>query len=120
MLIVDDSRTMRSYLAAVAHDLRFDTEFAANGEEALDRLFHADHFDVSLVDWDMPKMDGMEFINKVRARPEFDLMKLVMVTSQSTMDSVCKALTQGADEYLIKPITPEMLADKLRLLGLAE
>jgi two-component system, chemotaxis family, chemotaxis protein CheY len=120
MLIVDDSRTMRSFLGALARNLAFETREAEDGQEALEPLADEGSFDIALVDWDMPRMNGLELVNEVRARPEFDSMKLMMVTAQCSMDAVTRALSDGADDYLMKPITAEMFEDKLRLLGVLE
>ncbi len=120
MLIVDDSKTMRNFLGALARNLAFETREAGDGQEAIEKLEEEDLFDVALVDWDMPRMNGLALVNEVRARPEFDSMKLLMVTAQCSMDAVVKALTDGADDYLMKPVTAEMFEDKLRLLGVLE
>ncbi len=120
MLIVDDSKTMRSFLGALARNLAFETLEAGDGQEAIEKLEDEGVFDVALVDWDMPRMNGLALVNEVRARPEFDSMKLMMVTAQCSMDAVMQALTDGADDYLMKPVTAEMFEDKLRLLGVVE
>jgi two-component system chemotaxis response regulator CheY len=119
VLIIDDSRTMRSYLAGVLRDFHTDSEQAGDGQEALECLEGRD-FDLALVDWDMPRMDGISFVRAVRSEPRFDLMKLLMLTSHSSMDAVCQALNTGADDYLMKPVTAAMLGEKLRLLGLVD
>ena len=68
----------------------------------------------------MPRMDGISFVQAVRAEPRFDPMKLMMLTSHSSMDAVCEALSSGADDYLMKPVTAAMLSEKLQLLGLLD
>ena len=120
MLIIDDSATMRRYLASIAALLRIENEQAADGVEGIERLETSPPYDVALVDWSMPRMDGLEFVKSVRARPEYQAMKLLMVTSRATMEDVNTAILGGADDYLMKPLTDAMLADKLRLLGLLE
>jgi two-component system chemotaxis response regulator CheY len=121
VLIIDDSRTMRHYLAAMVRDLKCDSEQAADGQDALERLEGCDSdFDLALVDWDMPRIDGISFVKTVRSEPRFDAMKVMMLTAHSTMDSVCEALTAGADDYLMKPVTADMLSEKLNLLGLLD
>jgi two-component system chemotaxis response regulator CheY len=116
VLIVDDSRTMRKYLAAIVRDFQFESEQAADGQEALECLAGSD-FDLALVDWDMPRIDGISLVRMVRSEPRFDPMKLMMLTAHSSMDSVCEALNTGADDYLMKPVTAAMLGEKLKLLG---
>lgn len=120
MLIVDDSRTMRNYLASIARDLSFQTSEAGDGEEALACLDGEGPFDVALFDWEMPNMDGISLLKKVRQNDELNRMKVLMVTSLSQVSSVCEAVENGADDYLMKPVTPEMVADKLRLLGMLD
>ncbi len=120
MLIVDDSRTMRNFLDVAAKDLDFETEQAVDGEEALEVLAASEPFDVALFDWDMPRRNGISLLNAVRAEKRFDPMKIVMVTSQSSFEAVSRALASGADDFLMKPLTPAMLADKIRLLGMID
>ena len=117
MLIVDDSRTMRALLASYARQLAFDVAEAADGEQALDRLRHDSDFDVLLIDWDMPRVDGLTLLRAVRAQPQLDGAKTMMVTSQTALERVSQALALGADDYLMKPLDERMFADKLRLLG---
>ncbi len=70
-----------------------------------------------LVDWNMPEMTGLEFVRAVRARPEFRPVRLLMVTTETEIEQMARALAAGADEYLMKPFTADALKDKLELLG---
>ena len=65
-------------------------------------------------------MNGLDFVKAVRAKPELADMKLMMVTAQTSFNSVAEALAAGADDYLMKPLTRQMLEEKLRLLGLID
>lgn len=116
-LIVDDSRAMRTFLVHHVHEFKLETTEAADGIDALDCLRVDPFFDVALVDWEMPRMDGLAFVKAVRADHAFDDMKIMMVTSLNAMEQVAVALEQGANDFLMKPVTPESLEDKLRLLG---
>jgi two-component system, chemotaxis family, chemotaxis protein CheY len=118
ILIVDDSSAMRMILRKMLTDLGASTSEAANGLEALKHLEGPEIPDALLVDWAMPEMDGYELLLQVRARPEYDAIKVIMVTSESRPESVQKALAGGADEYVMKPFTVEALDDKLILCGL--
>lgn len=118
LLVIDDSKTMRSILCGYARKHGCDTVEAADGCDALERLDDSGPFDAALVDWDMPRMNGFELLKVVRSVPEHDHMKILMVTAQSSIDRVAEALAAGADDYLMKPLDEEMLVDKLRLLGL--
>jgi len=120
MLIIDDSSTMRNLLGMIASELGVDSEQAQDGEAALDHLERSPQFDVALVDWDMPRMNGPEFVKAVRERPHLAHMKLMMVTSHHAAQDVRLALALGADDFLMKPLDAGMVADKLRVLGLLE
>ena len=73
--------------------------------------------DVVLVDWNMPEMDGLEFIKAVRRDTRYKGLPVLMVTTETETDQMLRALTAGADEYLMKPFQKESLVDKLRLVG---
>ena len=120
VLIVDDSRTMRNFLAAIVGDLSIESEQAADGIEGLERLEKSGPFEVALVDWDMPRMNGLAFVENVRARPQYAETKLMMVTARTGMQEISDAVRLGADDFLMKPLTPEMVADKFRILGLID
>jgi len=116
-LVVDDSRPIRRIETEILRDLGFETIDACNGKEALDRLLDSTLPDVVLVDWNMPEMDGLEFIKAVRKEPRYAGMVVLMVTTETETDQMLRALTAGADEYLMKPFQKDALIDKLRLLG---
>ncbi|MEM9445140.1 MAG: response regulator [Verrucomicrobiota bacterium] len=117
MLIIDDSKTMRNFLAIIAEECEFKTDQAKDGQDALEVLGSRDPFDIALVDWDMPRMNGLDFVKAVRAKSEYNEMKMMMVTTHTAIDEVAEALTEGANDFLMKPLTKEMLQDKLKLLG---
>jgi two-component system chemotaxis response regulator CheY len=117
-LVIDDSRTMRRIVADILSGLGFDTSQASNGREALDLLDAGDAFDLACIDWNMPVMDGLEFVVAVRARREWRDLTLIMVTTEGERGQVVRALAAGAHEYVMKPFTPDALASKLALLGL--
>ncbi len=118
VLIIDDSMAMRRMLSAYVAELKAETAVATDGQDALDVLGREGAFDVALVDWDMPRMNGMEFVRAVRADDRWSGMKLVMVTAHISQDDIVEALETGADDYLMKPVSADMIEDKLRLLGL--
>ncbi|HWU24031.1 MAG TPA: response regulator, partial [Nocardioides sp.] len=89
-----------------------------NGREALDQLEAGVVPDVCLIVWNMPVMDGYTFITKVRENPEWRNITLMMVTTESEQSNIVRALAAGAHEYVIKPFTPDAIAEKLELLGL--
>lgn len=117
-LVVDDSRAMRSILTRLLSGLGFDVAQAGDGAEALAVLDAGTRPDVILVDWNMPVMDGLSLIKAVRARDELRDISLMMVTTESEQGQIVRALAAGAHEYVIKPFTDEVIAEKLALLGL--
>ncbi len=117
-LVVDDSRAMRSILTRLLSGLGFDVAQAGDGAEAMQVLDAGTRPDVILVDWTMPVMNGLEFIRAVREVPAFRSITLMMVTTESEQGQIVRALAAGAHEYVIKPFTDEVIAEKLALLGL--
>ena len=117
-LIVDDSRAMRAVIGKMVSDLGVTTTFAANGRDALEQLEAHGRPDFALVDWNMPEMNGFELLLAIRADARYADMPLVMVTTETEMSQVMKALECGANEYVMKPFTADILRDKLDILGL--
>lgn len=96
----------------------FEVTEAANGVEGLARLKEMQQPTVVMVDWNMPEMNGYDFLCYVRAHPNYRDVPLMMVTSETEIAQMTKALAAGANEYVMKPFTKEVIADKLALLGL--
>lgn len=119
-LVIDDSRTMRRIISAVLQTLGFETVEAADGRAALDVLESGTEVDLACIDWNMPVMNGLEFVVAVRENRRWRDVTLMMVTTESEHDQIVRALAAGAHEYLIKPFTPDAIRDKLQLLGLVE
>jgi two-component system chemotaxis response regulator CheY len=74
--------------------------------------------ELALIDWNMPNMNGLEFVTKARADPRLREMTLIMVTTESEQSQIVRALAAGAHEYVIKPFTEGAMIEKLALLGL--
>jgi two-component system, chemotaxis family, chemotaxis protein CheY len=120
-MVVDDSRAMRMVLSKALAGAGFEVLQAANGKAAIESLEgNGESLDLITVDWNMPEMSGLDFVCAVRARREFAAIRLLMVTTETEIEQMQRALEAGADEYLMKPFTPEAIQDKLRLLGMAE
>src|SRR6185369_5580455 len=103
-LIVDDARAMRSILRRIVTPLGFDVREAGNGRQALDVLANEPTLpDVALVDWNMPEMNGLDFVKAVRAERKWRNIALMMVTTESETNQIVRALAAGAHEYVIKP-----------------
>jgi len=117
-LVIDDSRAMRMMLRRIVSGVGFDVIEAGNGQEAIEQLDAGESPDLCLIDWNMPVMNGLEFVQAVRQRTDGRGITLMMVTTESENSQIVKALAAGAHEYLIKPFTPDALVDKLSMLGL--
>lgn len=116
-LIVDDSRVIRRVASKIIQDLGFDVEEAENGRKALNALTIRMP-DLTLVDWEMPVMDGLEFVKRLRELPGGDKVVVVFCTTENDVPHVRQALDAGADEYIMKPFDSEIVHTKLVLLGL--
>ena len=118
-IVIDDSRAMRMILKRIATQLGYEVSEAGNGREALDVLAALPEVpELALVDWNMPEMNGLEFVAAARADDRLRTMTLMMVTTEGEQSQIVRALAAGAHEYVIKPFTPDAIVDKLALLGL--
>jgi two-component system chemotaxis response regulator CheY len=118
-LIVDDSRFVRGYLRGMLEERGIACDEAADGRAGLELLRGNLSFDLALVDWNMPVMNGLEMLHQLRADGYRDL-KVMMVTTEAENEYIVRALEAGADEYLMKPFDDEALNEKLAMLGLVE
>ena len=117
VLVIDDSRAIRMILKRSLDEFGAEVAEAGHGAEAMQKLESGQRFDLALVDWNMPEMNGYEFVKAVRANPTWADMKICMVTTETETSQVVKALEAGANEYIMKPFTKEALQDKLNMLG---
>jgi two-component system chemotaxis response regulator CheY len=118
-LVVDDSRVVRMILAKILRELGYEVKEAANGREALEVL-ETEKTAVKLVlaDWNMPEINGLELLKRLRQNPELGTLAVVMVTTETEIDQMVVALEAGANEYVMKPFTKDILMEKLELLGI--
>jgi len=118
-MVIDDSRAMRMILKRIVSKLNFDVIEAGDGQDAMDQLAAMSEVpELALIDWNMPNMNGLEFVVKARSDPRLREMTLVMVTTESEQNQIVRALAAGAHEYVIKPFTEGAMIEKLALLGL--
>ena len=117
-LVIDDSRAMRRIVGSILEDFGYEVRHAGHGREALDVLEEGFLPDLACVDWNMPVMDGLQFVSAVRSNPAWRAVTLMMVTSEGEHAQIVRALAAGAHEYMIKPFTADAMRDKLALLGL--
>ena len=113
-LVVDDSRATRSFLRRMLTEASWEVVEAGDGQEALSRIEDTGPFDLAVVDWNMPVMSGIELVEAVRARRDLNSLKLIMVTSNTELERMARALEAGADDYMMKPFTKEALLERLR------
>jgi two-component system, chemotaxis family, chemotaxis protein CheY len=118
-LIVDDSTFLRQYLRQLLERMGVSCEDASDGYEALQRLRGGAVFHFMLLDVNMPGMSGLECVKELREAGLQPPMKVMMVTTETDSSFITQALEYGADEFLMKPFTPESLREKLMMLGLA-
>jgi two-component system, chemotaxis family, chemotaxis protein CheY len=120
-LVIDDSRAIRMILGRTLNRFGYEVCSAANGREALDMIGQQDlALSVILVDWNMPEMNGLDFVKTIRSDPRYREVPLMMVTTETEIEQMYRALEAGANEYVMKPFTDEVIADKLRLLGVLQ
>ena len=113
ILVADDSRVMRNIVKNVFAEMAIPCQYleAGNGKKAFDLLM-ANKVNLVFLDWNMPEMDGLEFLVKVRALPGYEDLPIVMVTSEAAKYSVIEALDTGATDYITKPINEKRFREK--------
>jgi two-component system chemotaxis response regulator CheY len=118
-LVVDDSKTIRTIIRRILVDLGYEVREAANGIEAL-QVIEAEKNTVKLVlaDWNMPGMNGLDLVKCLRQDPELSSLKVIMVTTETQLDQMASALASGANEYVMKPFSKDILMEKLELVGM--
>lgn len=116
-LIIDDSRAQRRMIRRIVESLGFEIIEAENGQEGLDQLNAHPDASLVLVDWNMPVMNGIDFVVAAREQAEFKSTPIVMVTTETEPARMARAIMSGVDEFVMKPFTPDVLIEKLQLLG---
>ncbi|MEQ8604450.1 MAG: response regulator [Marivibrio sp.] len=116
-LVVDDSRVIRTVARRIIEELGFQVVEAEDGRIALDKSEEALP-DAVLLDWNMPNMDGLEYLRALRQLPGGDQVRVVFCTTENDLRHIQEALAAGADEYIMKPFDAEIVKTKFDLLGL--
>ena len=115
-LVVDDSSVVRKIARSILEDMDFQITEAEDGEQALESCRETMP-DAVLLDWNMPVMDGYEFLGNLRRMPGGDAPKVVFCTTENDMDHISRALHAGANEYIMKPFDKDIVAAKFQEIG---
>nr|WP_274379376.1 chemotaxis response regulator CheY [Campylobacter sp. MIT 19-121] len=114
LLVVDDSSTMRRIIKNTLEKLGHSEVLEAeHGVEAWDLLSKNDDVKVVITDWNMPEMNGLDLVKKIRAEKKYEDMPIIMVTTEGGKAEVITALKAGVNNYIVKPFTPQILKEKL-------
>ncbi len=116
-LIVDDSKVIRMVARKILEDLEFEVIEAADGNEALEAC-KKKLPEAVLLDWNMPVMDGLEFLRELRILPGGDAPVVVFCTTENDMEHIQRAIEAGANEYIMKPFDSEIIQAKFVQVGL--
>ena len=116
-LVVDDSSVIRKVARRILEGLEFEINEAEDGEQALE-ICRIRMPDAVLLDWNMPKMDGYEFLRVLRRLPDGDRPKVVFCTTENDVAHIARALHAGANEYIMKPFDKEIVEAKFQEVGL--
>ncbi|RTL48286.1 MAG: response regulator [Bradyrhizobiaceae bacterium] len=116
-LVVDDSSVIRKVARRILEGLDFRISEAEDGEKALEACKHSMP-DAVLLDWNMPVMDGLDFLRNMRRMPGGDKPKVVFCTTENDVAHIARALHAGANEYIMKPFDKEIVTAKFQEVGL--
>jgi two-component system, chemotaxis family, chemotaxis protein CheY len=116
-LVVDDSSVIRKIARRILEEMNFQIVEAEDGEKALE-VCKLGLPDAVLLDWNMPVMDGFEFLGNLRRMPGGDAPKVVFCTTENGMDHIARAMNAGANEYIMKPFDKDIVAAKFQEVGL--
>ena len=116
-LVVDDSSVIRKVARRILEGMQFNIVEAEDGQQALDQCRHTMP-EAILLDWNMPVMDGYEFLKALRRLPGGDAPKVVFCTTENDVVHIARALHAGANEYIMKPFDKEIVEAKFQEVGL--
>ncbi len=122
ILVVDDSSTMRRIIKNTLARLGYkDVLEAEDGAKGWEQLEANPDVEMLITDWNMPEMNGLELVKKVRADERFEDLPIIMVTTEGGKAEVITALKAGVNNYIVKPFTPQVLKEKLQaVMGTVE
>ena len=115
ILIVDDSEFVRNYHSGILEQAQFQVTTAVDGSDGLEKLYSSS-FDLVLTDINMANMDGYEFIRRVRADGKYNSLPIIIVSTESEAKDKMKGFEAGANLYIVKPSSPEMMVENIRMI----
>lgn len=116
-LVIDDDPAMLLIISSILTGLGYEVTTASDGQGGLERLTELGSPDVVLVDWNMPVMNGLEFVKSVRSNSNYHDLPIIMVTTELEMSQLALTFDAGVSEYIMKPFAPIMIQEKLQMVG---
>lgn len=117
VLVIEDAKSDQLVISKQLEKYKCDVTTVASAEAALDLWKNGNSFELLLVDWNLPGMDGLTFVNSVRVPSDNRDPIIVMITGETSMSKIETAIDAGVDEYIMKPIDPESFREKLIIVG---
>ncbi len=117
-LVVDDSMVVRRAVRRIMDEVGFVCGEAGDGQQALDWIAANGYPDLIMLDWNMPVMNGIEFLKRLRVQPDGKKPKVIFCTTENEMERIVEALNTGADEYVMKPFDKDIIWDRCHHVGL--
>ncbi len=117
IITIDDSSTMRRIIKNTLQRIGYGSDVleAEDGKQALD-ILSQNKVDLIITDWNMPNMDGLTFVKKIRSMSEWNDVPIIMVTTEAAKEDILEALKSGVNNYIVKPFTPEVLKEKIEVV----
>ncbi|NCP61695.1 MAG: response regulator [Alphaproteobacteria bacterium] len=115
-LVVDDSTTIRKVIGRMFEKMDFEVREAENGQVALESCLISMP-EVIMLDWNMPVMSGIDFLRELRKTPGGDAPKVILCTTENEFEAIQTAMSEGANEYIMKPFNEEIIKEKLEIVG---
>lgn len=115
-LVVDDSTTIRKVIGRMMQKFDFQIAEAENGQVALDSCINSMP-DVVMLDWNMPVMSGIDFLIQLRKIPGGDKPKVILCTTENEFEAIQRAMSEGANEFIMKPFNEDIIREKLEIVG---
>ena len=118
-LVVDDSRVVRKVARKILENLNFDCEEAEDGQQAMEACARRMP-DAVLLDWNMPVMNGIDFLRRLRKMTGGDAPRVVFCTTENDLAHIQEAISSGANEYIMKPFDSDIVQTKFAQVGLID